>query len=43
VLLTTTLERGCRARHGQRGDDELSFWEKNIQELMIDDMQRKII
>jgi hypothetical protein len=44
VLLTTMVEIGCRAGRGQiEEDEEILFQERNVQELMIKDMQRQII
>jgi len=38
------VEIGCRAGRGQiEEDEEILFQERNVQELMIKDMQRQII
>jgi hypothetical protein len=39
------VEIGCRAGHGQIKEDheEILLQERNVQELMIKDMQRQII
>jgi hypothetical protein len=35
--------RGHRARHSQGKDEEVPLQERNVKELIIDDIQRKII
>lgn len=34
--------RSCGVGHGQEGDEESPPQERNVQELVIDDMQRQI-